>query len=198
MEINMYSQGQQPIGAVAQIDIVEGRFVLLTTNNWSADFGSRTDLPGVKLPTTDAEAQRARYCVTFTVPDRDKINGFYISPESSYSYPWSLRAGGFDRTANLPMTSVTLRSAWPGNQESQTIGSGLSVLLWGPDAEVTIPSGQYVYSASLHVPGTRLEVLNSGDDGSDVGKLSAASGGVIAEVVEFIDTNSSLRVKLLG
>lgn len=197
MELNQYSQGAQPNGAVAQENIVEGRFVLMTTNYWSHDFGSRTDLPGVKLPDNDTEAQRARYCITFTVPDSNKVNGFYISPESSYSMPYALR-GGFDRTANVPMSSMTLRPTWPGNQESQTIPSGSMVLLWGPDAVLTIPSGQYVYNFNLHVPGSRLEVLNSGDDTTDEGKLSYASGGTIAEVVEFNNTTSALTVRLLG
>jgi hypothetical protein len=197
MEINQYSQGAQPNGAIAQEDIVESRFVLLTTNYWSHNFGSRTDLPGVKLPDNDTEAQRARYCITFTVPDREKINGMYISPESSYSMPYSLR-GGFDQSANVPITGVTLRLTWPGNQEAQTIPSGSMVLLWGPDAVVTIPSGQYVYNSNLHIPGSRLEVLNSDDDTTDHGKLSYAAAGTIAEVVELNDTTSALTVRLLG
>ena len=197
MEINAYAQGQQPHAAIAQEDIVEGRFVLFTTNNWSVDFGSYADLPGVKLPDNDTEAGLARYCVTFTVPDRDKINGFYISPESSYSMAYALR-GGFDQASNVPMTGMTLRLTWPGNQNSQTIASGTKVLLWGPDAVVTIPSGQYVYNANLHTPGSRLEVLNSGDDTTDEGKLGYAAAGTIAEVVEFVNADSSLMVRLIG
>jgi hypothetical protein len=190
MEINLNPMGAYPQGAIAQSDMVEGRCVLMTTNNWSADFGSRTDVPGVKLPSTDAEGLLARYIVSFTPPDRRIDPGnLYFIPQPSLNF--ALR-GGFDQASNLPMTSTTVRDIWMGEQENVTIPSGMNVLLYGDGAVVTLPSGQYIYNANLHTPGSHLEVL-----GANAGKLSYSATGTIAEVLEYTSDNH-LVVRLLG
>ncbi len=67
MEINKFSD---IIGVLTKADIVEGRMVLLTGHDQSHDFGSREDLPGVKLPATAAEAAKATYLLVFAQDNR--------------------------------------------------------------------------------------------------------------------------------
>lgn len=197
MEINLIPVGDNPLGALAVEDMPEGRCVVLTSHTWDNNFGSDTDLPGVKLPDDDTEAQRAHRIVTWIVPDRQVGPGnLYITPTPSVAF--SLR-GGFDRAANVPLNDVDIRITWPGNQESQTIPSGMKVLLLGPGSIVTLPSGQYVYNSALETPGARLESLNEGDDTlTSAGKLSYAAAGTIAEVVRFYSDTAKLTIRMLG
>lgn len=197
MEINLMPTGTNPQGALATEDIVEGRFVLMTSHTWDEDFGSLTDLPGVKLPDNDTEAQMARYVVTWSAPDRKVSPGnLWFVPTPAYDF--ALRHG-WDQDTNLPMSNVTVRDIWPGNQESVTIPSGTKVLVLQDGAIVTLPSGQYVYNSALRTPGARLEVLNSGDDGADsAGKPAYAAAGAIAEVVRFNSSTAALTIRLLG
>lgn len=195
MEINKYPNGSQPVGALATEDLVEGRFVVLTSHTWDEDFGSLTDLPGVKYPTNATEAARARYAVTFTAPER-RVSGSNPMYIEQPSFDYALRMG-FDQSANVPF-SATVELSWRGNRESATIPSGWKVLLLGDGSEVTIPSGQYVYSSDVETPGALLEVLNSGDDGANKGKLSYSASGTIAEVVEFNDDNADLTVRIIA
>lgn len=195
METNANPQGTYPQGAVTRQDITEGRFVVLTAGV-TAMFGSQADLPGVKLPETDAVALTAHHIVTFTAPDRVVgPNNLLFVPQPSYEY--ALREG-YDKAANLPMTNTTVRTVWPGNQESQVIASGTKCLIYGAGSVVTVPSGQYVWNAALQTPGARLEVLNTTDDTlANSGKLSYAAAGTIAEVVDFDSTDASLMVRIL-
>lgn len=197
MEINLIPVGDNPQGALAVEDMPEGRCVILTSHTWNNDFGSNTDLPGVKLPDNDAEAQKAHKIVTWIAPDRVVGPGnLYITPTPSV--PFALR-GGFDRAANVPLNDVDIRLTWPGNQESQVIPSGMQVLLLGDGAIVTIPSGQYVYNVALRTPGARLEALNEGDDTlANAGKLAYTANGTIAEVVRFYSDTAKLTVRMLG
>lgn len=194
MEINLIPTGDQPLGAVAQEDMVEGRFVCLTANVHSIDFGSMTDLPGVELPDSSGEAARAIYVVAWSAPDREVSPGnLWFVPTPSYG--WALRQG-WDRDANLPMTSTTVRMTWPGNQTSVTIPSGTKVLLLGPGAVVTLPSGQYVYNSNLETPGARVEVEDTAGD--DQGKPTYLSGGTaVAEVIRYNSSDASLQIRLL-
>ena len=50
MEINEFNS---VLGVMPTEDIVEGRFVLLTSHSFSSDFGSQTDLPGVDFRATN-------------------------------------------------------------------------------------------------------------------------------------------------
>src|SRR3972149_3980732 len=143
-------------------DIVEGRFVLFTSHTFSADFGSETDLPGVKLPDTAEEAKRAKYCLTWKVDNTEFPH--YAVP----SFPFAER-GGWSKAANAPF-STTVYLTHPGNQEGLTIPSGTSSLAYS-DGVFTLPSGSYVYSANIIVPGALIIVADTNtDDAATAGK----------------------------
>lgn len=192
MEIN---KTQDITGVKTIEDIVEGRMVLLTTNpGIGTDLtGMLSDVPGVKLPDTTAEAARARYCITWQVDNREP-------PLVAWpSYPYALRQG-FDQTANTPITDKTIYLTYPGYQESQTIPSGLLSLAYGGDGTVlTVPSGQYIYDATMQVPGTRLRACDTATDGAGSAGMLAivASGTEIAEVERFSTTTYALTFRLL-
>lgn len=185
MEINDY--GDTILGAVAYADVVEGRMVCLTSHGFDTDYGSQTDLPGCKVPSSAAEAARSRYVITFAQDNRQLP---LYQPHPSFSY--ALRYG-FDQAANAPF-SATVYLTHPGQQEGLTIPSGSNSLLFG-EGIYTVPSGGYVYSADVETPGTQLEVNYTG---ADAGKLQAYSaGGIVAEVVRFYSDTSKLTFKIL-
>jgi len=186
-------------GVITTEDIVEGRCVLLTTHpGYASDVTGRlTDEPGVKLPDTQAEAARATYALTWPVDNRTPpLTIPWVGPY----IPWALRAGGFDQATNLPLTSQTVYMTYPGYQENMTIPSGnLAIGLNGVGSVFTIPSGQYVYSANLQIPGTRLRVCDTATDGADLaGRLveHTLSGTALYQVERF-NTNYSLTVGTL-
>lgn len=195
MEINKFTD---IIGVVATEDIVEGRMVLLcnaaTTVGTGPDFGSQTDLMGVKLPANSTEAAKAKYVITWPVNNAqytDQIKMVVPMP----AYTFSLRKGGWDQAANVPFTA-TFYLTYPGNQESVTIPSGYLALAYDRGV-FTVPSGQFVYSANL-VPGAPLEVLNTGDDtAAEAGKLAYNSAGTIAVVERFDSAKYALTFRTL-
>ena len=63
MEINRF---EDVLGVVTIADVVEGRFGVLTSHSESYDFGSRSDLPGFKVPATAEEAKRAKFVITWS------------------------------------------------------------------------------------------------------------------------------------
>lgn len=191
MEINKHSD---IIGVITRQAIVEGRMVLLVdNNNASHDFGSRTDLPGVRVPADSTEATRARYVITWVVNNSNAegaINWLYGMPSMDYS----LRRGGWDQSANVPF-AATVYLTYPGNQESVQIPSGYMALAFTRGV-FTVPSGQYVFSADIMNPGAPLEVLNAGDDGAtDAGKLAYNASGTIAIVERFDSSDASLTFR---
>jgi len=183
MEINKQSD---VLGVVPTEDITEGRMVLLTSHPGHGDdlTGRPTDIPGVKLPETEAEANRARYVLTWKVDRREPP----IVNWPSYNY--ALRQT-FDRDTNAPITGKTIYLTYPGYQESVTIPSGTNSLALG-GGTYTIPSGQFVYSGAMQVPGTRLSVANTGDDGAaSAGMLKVQEGNEeYVAVVERFDTSA--------
>jgi len=188
MEINHY--GDTILGVVASEDIVEGRMVLLTTNYFSRDFGSQVDLAAVKMPTTQAEAGRARYVVTF---EQDNRSLPLYQPQPALA--WALR-GGFDQDANAPF-SATVYITHPGVQEGRTVPSGEGCLAFG-EGIYTVPSGAFVYSPELQVPGTPLAAADTASDSAgDRGKLHYSTTEVVAEVVKFHTEDSRLTFKIL-
>jgi len=188
MEINHY--GDTILGVVASEDIVEGRMVLLTTNYFSRDFGSQTDLPAVKMPDTQAEAGRARYVVTF---EQDNRPTPFFQPHPSMAF--ALRYG-FDQAENAPF-STTVYLTHPGVQEGRTVPSGAGALAFG-EGIYTVPSGAFVYSAELQVPGTPLAACDTASDSAgDAGKLHYSTTEVVAEVVRYDNTNNKLTFKIL-
>src|SRR3990167_10007149 len=64
MEINKYTD---ITGVVTVEDVVEGRMVLLVNSSETHDYGSREDLPGVRIPADSTEAAKARFCLTWAV-----------------------------------------------------------------------------------------------------------------------------------
>jgi len=173
MEINKSSDIN---GVVTTEDITEGRMVLYTTPpGYPNDVTGRlNDVPGVKLPDTPAEAARADFVLTWAVSNMQTpiLQLPWVGPH----IPWSLRTGGMDRATNLPW-ATTVYMTYPGYQESMVIPSGMLALGFACCGGVfTVPSGQYVYSANLQVPGTRLRVCDAATDG-------VTAAGMLAETV---------------
>ncbi len=176
MEINKYTD---IMGVVTGEDIPEGRMVILTSHDQDYDFGSKVDLPGVRLPADSDEALLAKYCLTWPVSNANAegpINMFIPTP----SFAYALRRGGWDQTSNVPF-NADVYLTYPGHQEGVTIPSGYQALAFDRGV-FTVPSGHFVYNASLVTPGAGLEVLNKADDGaSSAGLLSYT--GTAANVV---------------
>ena len=191
MYINRF---EDVIGVVALTDIVEGRFVLLAENTvGSYDFGSRTDLPGARVPATAEEAKRARYAITWTV-----TNGKPPFYQPMPSYDWALRGGAWDQTGNLPMTSTTIYTTYPGHQNGRTIPSGYLALAFA-EGTYTIPSGAYIASDSLHVPGAMVIVANTDEDTTDAGKLkyqATMDDRVVGYVQSYDSATMDITVKV--
>lgn len=183
------------MGVVVTEDIPEGRMVLLTSHNATIDFGSRNDLPGVKLPADSTEAGLAKYVVTWPVTNAQAhgpINMFIPMP----SFDWSLRQGGWDQAANVPFSAV-VHLTYPGHKDGVTIPSGYLALAFDRGV-FTVPSGQYVYSAELATPGAPLEVLNIADDTlAEAGKLAYNAAGTIAVVERYNSDLNELTFRTL-
>lgn len=179
------------IGAVAQEAIVEGRMVLLIKNNITHNFGGWSDLPGVKLPDTDAEALQAKYVAVFAQDSRPTPL-FQNLP----NYTYQLRDGWGTGSDNAsPLSSQTVYLAHPNSMTGQTIPSGDRLALHA-GGTYTVPSGAYVYNASLEIPGAKLEVLNASDDGAgSAGKLAYNASGTIAIVERYNSTNGELTFR---
>lgn len=188
MEINKF---EDVLGVMPVEDIVEGRFVLLTSHSFSNDFGSETDLPGVKLPDTAEEAKRAKYCLTWKVDNKEFPS--YAVP--SYSFA---ERGGWSQTANAPF-STTVYLTHPGNQEGLTIASGVSSLAY-TEGLFTLPSGAYVYSAEIIVPGAAIIIADTAsDDAATAGKpkyAASAAVGVIGETYGYDTTSKKLTIRV--
>lgn len=188
MEIN---KTNDVIGVQTNEDIVEGRMVLMVANvNDTHDFGSRGDLPGVKLPDSDTEAGQAKFVVAFAY-DNSQTPLYGATNNQMPSRTFALRQG-FDSAANVPF-SATVYLTQPSMLVGQTIPSG-SLALAFAGGVYTVPSGSYVYSADL-VPGARLEVLNSADDGANsAGMLAYSATGNIG-IVERVTSDRALQFR---
>lgn len=189
MEINRFND---VIGVVLVADTVEGRFVTLTSHSFSEDFGSLTDLPGAKVPATAEEAKRAVYCLTWKVDNRPTP---IVEKFPSFSFA---ERGGFSEDANAPFTA-TMYLTHPGNQEGLTIPSGVSALAY-TDGTFTLPSGSYVYSSDIIVPGAALIVADTASDGADsAGKLkytASMAAGVVGVTERYDADTNKLTVKI--
>lgn len=185
MEINKYFD---ITGAVTAEAIVAGRMCVLDTHSQSHDFGSRTDLPAVRLPNNATDANRARYCVTFAVDN--SVPPLY---EPYPGFTFALRQG-FDQAENVPFTAAVHLTA-PSMKEGLTVPSGALALAFGPGV-YTVPSGAFVYSSDLE-PGAFLEVLNSDDDGAaSAGKLSYTGSASFAQVERFNSADYTLTFRI--
>ena len=189
MEINRF---EDVLGVMPVEDIAEGRFVLLTSHSFSQNFGSETDLPGVKLPDTAEEAKRAVYCLTWKVDNRPTPI-MYPMPNTEYA-----ERHGWSTDANAPF-STTVYLTHPGNQEGLTIPSGVSALGY-TDGTFTIPSGAYVYSSNIIVPGAAIIVADTAsDDAASAGKpkyTATMAAGVIGFTERYDSTTGKLTIRV--
>jgi len=173
MEIRKYVDIE---GVVVTEDIVEGRMVLFTSHSWDHDFGSWSDLKGVKLPDNSTESGRAFYVLGFALD-----NSLLPIYEPTPALAWATRMG-FESAANVPFTAKVYLTH-PANMIGQTLPSGTLGLAFAGGV-FTVPSGAFIYTANLVTPGTELVVANTNDDGAgSAGKLkySATAGVAIVE-----------------
>lgn len=188
MEINRLDE---VMGVVPTADVVEGRMGILVTHTFSYDFGSRTDLPGFRIPATAEEAKRARYIITWAVTNQKPP--FYMpAPEVA----WSMRQG-FDRATNLPLTG-SVYMIYPGHMDGVTIPSGTPSLALG-EGTYTVPSGAYIYDANLQYPGSLIVVANTAEDTNDAGKLkyqSTMDDRVVGHVEHYDSSNGDLTFRI--
>jgi hypothetical protein len=189
MEINKY---REIVGVVTTEAIPEGRMVTMAASSETHNYGSREDLPGVKLPDTQAEAARAHYVVAFAV---DNTKPPIYEPMPAFS--WALREG-WDQAANVPF-DAKVHMTQPSMTLGQTIPSGSLALAFGPGV-YTVQSGSFVYSADIEVPGAWLEVANDAEDSAaDAGKLMVdadGSEGKFAQVERFDSSDGSLTFRI--
>lgn len=190
MEINRF---EDVIGVVAQADVVEGRFVVLTANTMGGlIMNVNDDLPGAKVPATAEEAKRAKFCITWAVDNRSAP--IVDWPQTQFDF-----RGGWVNAAQGPLTGVKMWLTHPGNQESQTIPSGYKALAY-TEATVTIPSGQYIYNVALKTPGAAVMIADTATDGAgSAGKpkyTASMAVGVIGFVEDFNTDNSALTIRI--
>ncbi len=190
MEINRF---EDVLGVVAQQDITEGRFVVLTANALGGLFmNTDTDLPGAKLPATAEEAKRAKFCLTFAVDNR---------PAPIIDYPsttFDFRGGWVNASAG-PLTGLKMWLTHPGNQKNQVVPSGYKALAF-TEGTFTIPSGQYIANNALHTPGAAFIVADVATDGAaEAGKVKYAASmavGVIGFVQVYDAATGDLTVRV--
>jgi hypothetical protein len=186
MEVRKY---QDIMGVVTTEPIYEGRMVLLTPSSETYDFGSREDLPGVKLPDDSTEAAQAKYIVAFASDNRSLP---IYQPTPAFS--WALRQG-WDQTANVPF-SASVYLTHPGNMVGQQIPSGVPALAYAGGV-FTLPSGAFVYSANIANVGAHLVAANTADDSeatAGMPKYSATAG--IGKVIQFNATDFELTFRI--
>jgi len=188
MELNQI--GDIIIGAVAMDNIVEGRFVVLASHSLSKDYGSQSDLPGARLPVNSTEASRAKYITKF---EQDNRSLPIYQPNPAYSF--ALRYG-FDQAENAPF-SADVYITHPGVQVGRTIPSGSNLALHG-EGIYTIPSGAWISSANLKVPGATFTIANRADDTTNAGKVKTSASNVIGEVVRYNASNDDLTIRVYG
>lgn len=188
MEINRFDD---VLGVVAQEEITEGRFVVLTANALGGSFmNTDTDLPGAKLPTTAEEATRAKYCITFALDNRP--TPIVDWPQTVFDF-----RGGFVNSTAGPLTGLKMWLTHPGNQENQAVPSGYKALAF-TDGYFTLPSGQYVYNAALQTPGAALIVEYTA--GADRGKpkyTATNAVGVIGFVYDYDTATGALTIQVV-
>lgn len=189
VEINKFSD---IIGVVATANIVEGRMVLLTSHSFNLNYGSKQDLPGVKVPATSAEAARAFYVAVFAQDNRSLP---IYQPMPKYAY--NLRDGWGVGSNNVPITGSTIYLTHPGNMKGQTIPSG-EVMCAHAGGVYTVASGAFIYSASLATPGVYLIAANTADDGAgSAGKLKYSASATRIVVERYNSTTKELTFRTL-
>lgn len=192
MEINRF---EEVLGGVMQEDTVEGRFVILVANAMGGTFiNVDDDLPGLRVPATAEEAKRAKYVSAWAVDNRQSpLVMSYPSATGGFDF-----RGGWVNSPSGPITP-TMWLTHPGNQEGTTIPSGYKALGY-TDGTFTFPSGAYVYSAEIIVPGAAIIIADTASDSaSDAGKpkytATAAEGKVgVTEAYDSATGRLTIRV----
>jgi len=179
------------IGGVAQQPIPEGRMVLMTTNSKTHNFGGWTDLPGARLPINSAEAAEAKYIAVFAQTSLPTP----LFP-SLPNYTYQLRDGwGTGADNATPIASQSIYLAHPNSMVGQTIPSGDRMALHA-GGTYTVPSGSFIYSDAITIPGALLAVLNVADDGAgSAGKLAQNAAGTIGVVERYNRTDEELTFR---
>lgn len=188
MEINRF---EDVIGVKLTEDIVEGRFVALCAHTSTGFMNTDTDVPGARLPINAEDAKRAKFCLTWAVDNREAPIVDY--PQTAYDF-----RGGWVNSSQGPLTGVKMWLTHPGNQQNQTIPSGYKALGY-TEGTFTIPSGQYIYNASLIVPGAAFIIANVNDDGADAGKpkyTASMAAGVIGFTEKYDSATGALTVRV--
>ena len=181
---------EEVVACVVLQDTPEGRFGILSTHTADYNFGSRTDLPGFKLPANPTEAARARFMANWAYTNQQMP---MYQPEPRM--PFALRQG-FGTTDNTPFTA-TVYVTHPSVQEGVVIPSGSTALAFGAGIYTLDQSG-YINDVNL-LPGAAVKVADATTDGAtNAGKLKY-SATVDASVVGFVvkkDSDGRLTVKI--
>jgi hypothetical protein len=176
VEINRF---EEVLGGVVQADTVEGRFVILVANAMGGLFmNTDTDLPGLRVPGTAEEAKRAKYVLAWAVDNRP--SPLVMSYPSSV---WGTRGGWGEATPTGPI-APTMWLTHPGNQEGTTVPSGYKALGY-TDGTFTFPSGAFIDSDEIKVPGAAIIVEYSGADAGKPKYTATAAEGKIGVTETF-------------
>lgn len=184
MKINKY---QDIRGVVLKENVTEGRLVLIDEHSQSHNYGSREELPAVRVPANSTEAPRAKYMLTHAV---DNTEAPFYDPMPAFQF--ALRQG-FDQAQNVPFQAyvhMTPKSL----KEGQVIASG-SLALGFAAGVYTLPSGHYVDNASI-VPGAYLIAANTNDDTTDAGKPKYSATATPIEVVYKDPSTGELTLRI--
>jgi len=187
-EINRF---EDVIGVVTQANTVEGRFVILVANAMTGTFiNINDDLPGARVPATAEEATRAKFMLMWAVDNRQ-------SPIVNYPAAplFDTRGGWGGNTTQGPLTGLTMWLTHPENQEGQTIPSGYKALGY-TEGTFTFPSGEYVDSAEIKVPGAAIIVADTATDtAAEAGKPKYTATNAVG-VIGFTETYDSATGRL--
>jgi hypothetical protein len=112
------------------------------------------------------------------------------------SYPSSVYdfRGGWVNNSSGPLTT-TMWLTHPGNQEGVTIPSGMKSLGY-TEGTFTFPSGAYVDSAEIKVPGAAIIVANTATDGAPSAGKPKYTATMAAGVIGFTETFDSATGRL--
>lgn len=177
MEINRF---EDVLGVVTQADTVEGRLVVLTTNAFQGTFiNVNADLAGAKVPATAEEAKRAKFVLAWAVDNRESPLVNY--PSTAFDF-----RGGFVNSTQGPL-SLTMWLTHPGNQEGTTIPSGYKALAY-TEGTFTFPSGAFVDSAQIKVPGAAIIVADTASDGAGEAGKPKYTASMAAGVIGFTES----------
>jgi hypothetical protein len=188
MEINRF---EDVIGGVTQADTVEGRLVVMAANAFDGDFiNLNEDLPGFKVPATAEEAKRAKFVLAWAVDNREAPVVNYDSLRTAFDF-----RGGFVNSQSGPLTGLTMWLTHPGNQEGTTIPSGYKALGY-TEGTFTFPSGAFVDSTEIKVPGAAIIAADTASDGAGEAGKPKYTASMAAGVLGFTEAYDAATGRL--